>query len=256
LSARRVACALTLSVALLGSAVTRADQPSLIAPPRPRSMTRVYGTVRPFANLAGNGGAGLLADAGVERWFEAPLKLGLALSPGALAVDRYGTGVIAHLRGSVGYETDLIGVELWFGSRTQNFGAGGLSFGSAVRLGAFDGLNAQIGFGYAIVRNRYTDKIGTSLSDIRGVVEVPLSRRVKLFAEAGYGVDAWLLGTIGLRHAFAETWAARGWSAGAGVGVAWMVDRFACQYRAGTPCGQQSVTGMGPTVTFSLERRF
>jgi hypothetical protein len=225
----------------------------ILAPPRPRGLTRVVGTVRPFFTVIGSGG-GAIGDLAVDHYFELPLKLGVEVSPAAVAVQRGGGGAITHLRVEGAFATDHLEAGLAVGGRTENFGPGGLSLAGRVRLGSLDGLNLRLTYGYAIIRNRYTDQQQVAFSNVLGTLEVPLTERLAIVVDGAFSFDVWLYGTAGLKQVMVGRGGPGSWIVRAGFGVAWVLDRFPCQYRNPERC-QGSAWGVGPTIAFGLERR-
>jgi hypothetical protein len=227
---------------------------ALLAPARPRGLTRAHGTVRPFFNLIGAGG-GAIGELAVEHYFELPLKIGAEVSPAAVAVQPGAGGAITHLRLEAAFASDLLEAGLAAGTRTENLGPGGISLAARLRLGALDGLNLRLTYGYAVIRNRYTDATRVAFSNVVGTLEVPLGTGLALVVDGGFSFDVWLFGTLGLRHRLAGQGGPGTWIVRGGFGVAWVLDRFPCQYRDPDRC-QGSAWGVGPTIAFGLERRF
>jgi hypothetical protein len=247
---------------LLAAAPARADpgcppdveRPSLLAPARPRGVTRVLGTVRPFFNVIGSGG-GAIGELAVDHYFATlPLKLGAEVSPAAVAVQPGAGGAITHLRVEGAFATDHLEVGLAVGQRTENLGAGGISLAGRVRLGSLDGLNLRVTYGYAVIRNRYTDRTRVAFSNFLATAEVPLTARLALVIDGAFSYDVWLYGTLGLRQMLAGRGGPGTWIVRGGFGVAWVLDRFPCQYRNPDRC-TGAAWGVGPTIAFGLERR-
>jgi hypothetical protein len=94
-----------------------------------------------------------------------------------------------------------------------------------------------------------------AFSSVVTTVEVPLRDGLALVADGGFSFDVWLYGTLGLRQRLAGRGGPGTWIASGGFGVAWVLDRFPCQYRDPQRC-QGSAWGLGPTISFGLERRF
>jgi hypothetical protein len=233
-----------------GPTTTRA----LLAPPQRRGLTRVSLNVRPFFNLLGPGG-GALGDLAVEHQFAAPWKLSLTLAPVALAVQPGAVGSINHLRVGAAYSGDFLELGASIGSRVQNFGQGGLSLAAHLRLGAQDGLHLALTYGYAVVRNYYTSRVNVGFSNIVAAAAIPLLPRLALTAEAGFSLDVWAYTTLGLRHRLVGDGGPGTWFLRGGFGVAWVLDRFRCDYRDPSPC-QGAAWAMGPTIAVGVERRF
>jgi hypothetical protein len=256
---RGVALALGLGLGLGGAA--RAEETAcpgeveaLLAPPRPRGVTRAHGVLRPFFNLIGAGG-GAIGDLAVDHYFELPLKVGAEISPAAVAAQPTGGGAITHLRLEAAFASDLLEAGLAVGGRTENFGPGGISLAGRLRLGALDGLNLRLTYGYAVIRNRYTDQTRVAFSNVVSTIEVPLATGLALVVDGGFSFDVWLYGTLGLKHRLVGRGGPGSWIARAGFGVAWVLDRFPCQYRNPERC-EGSAWGVGPTLAFGVERRF
>ena len=70
-----------------------APAPSLMAPPRPRGITRVELVSRPFLGLVGNSW-GQIGEARVEHHFIMPFMLGVELAPVAVASSGDGAGAV------------------------------------------------------------------------------------------------------------------------------------------------------------------
>jgi hypothetical protein len=254
-SRRRLALWLSALVASgLPAAPARADEP-LLAPPRPLGSTLVSVDVRPFFNLLGPGW-GAISDATVEHAFaRAPFKVVAMVSPLALARGSGQTGLISHARLGGAYATQFVELGLSAGGRYQRFGPGGYSLGARLRLGAQDGLNLTTDLTYSVVRNYYTGDVVVAASSLLSSLEVPLRTDLALVVEGGFSFDAWLFGTVGLAHHLGPRGAPGTWSVRAGLGIAWVLDRFPCQYGDPTPC-EGAAWATGPTVSFGLQRRF
>src|SRR5262249_38213021 len=131
--------------------------PSLMAPPRPRDLTRVEMTWRPFLGFVGNSW-GTIGEARIEHYFDKPFMLGFELSPVAFASGGDGVGAVTHARVIGAFVTDYISLGLGVGTRLQRFGSNGLSLAPSVRLGSLDGLNLELQYTQTIARNKYTGK--------------------------------------------------------------------------------------------------
>lgn len=226
----------------------------LFAPPLPRQVTRVRGTVRPFVNLLGPGG-GAITNLAVERTFAAPLRLGLELAPVALALEPGRTGAITHLRVSAAYATDYVELGAAVGSRLQRFGPGGLSLAGTLRLGALDGLRLELAYGYALARNYYTGRRLLAFSHTTADLQVPLMRGLAAVVEGGFSFDVWLYATAGLRHTLRGRGGPGTWILHGAFGLAWVLDRFPCRFEDPTPC-VGAAWALGPTLVVGVERRF
>jgi hypothetical protein len=245
-----------LLVPAVAAPVARAKDESLLAPAVPRSMTRLRATVRPFLSVFGSGG-GTVVDLALDHYLaSAPLRLSLEVAPLALAADGDGTGAIGHFRVAAAYAGDFVEVGVGAGSRVQNFGAGGISLASYLRLGALDGLNFELTTGYVWKRNRYTGRPTLGLGSGRGMFQVPVSGRFALFTEAAFSTDHWLYATFGLRHRLSGEGGGGTWFVSGAFGVAWVVDRPDCPHPDTGWCIGGSAWAAGPTVAFGLERRF
>jgi hypothetical protein len=228
--------------------------PSLITPGRPRGLTRIYGTVRPFFNVLSVGG-GAIADVAVDHYFNRPFKLGLELAPTAVAFQPGSSGAVTHLRIEGAFVSDYLEVGAAVGGRLENFGAGGVSMAARLRLGALDGLNLHLTYGYALIRNRYNGKSRIAFSNALATLEVPLLPRLALVVDGGFSFDVWLYGTVGLRHTLVGDGGRGSWIVRAAFGLAWVLDQFPCQYRQPERC-EGAAWGLGPTIAFGLEHRF
>jgi hypothetical protein len=247
---------LLLGLLLCGRARADSDEVaagSLLAPARPRQVTRVLGTIRPFFNLIGSGG-GAIGELAIDHYFAGPWKVGVEVSPAAVAVQPGAGGAITHLRLEGAFVTDHLEVGLAAGERTENLGAGGISLAGRLRLGSLDGLNLRVTYGYAVIRNRYTDRTRVAFSNLLGTAEVPLARRLALVLDGAFSFDVWLYGIVGLRQVLAGSGGPGTWIVRGGFGLAWVLDRFPCQYRNPDRC-TGAAWGMGPTIAFGLERR-
>lgn len=232
-----------------------AESESLWAPPAPRGGGRLTGTLRPFFNLLGPGW-GALNEFGAELYLTRfPLKLFAEAKPVALMADKGRLGMISHARVGAGVMTHLIGLDLGVGGRFQRLGQGGFSLAAAARLGAVDGLFLRFDLTYAIVRNYYTGDMVVAFSNIAMLLEVPVHPRAALFLEGGFSFDAWLFANLGLRHHLGPRGAPGTWTLRGGIGIAWVLDRFPCQYSDPRPC-EGAVWATGPHLTLGLERRF
>lgn len=256
---RGIALGLGLGLGL-GGAASAEEEPcptgvrAVLAPARPRGVTRAHGTLRPFFNLIGAGG-GAIGDLTVDHYFEFPLKIGAEVSPAAIAVQPGAGGAITHLRLEAAFATDLIEAGLAVGERTENLGPGGISLAGRLRLGALDGLNLRLTYGYAVIRNRYTDQTRVAFSNVVSTLEVPLASGVALVADGGFSFDVWLYAILGLKYRLVGDGGPGTWILRGGFGVAWVLDRFPCQYLHPERC-EGSAWGVGPTIAFGVERRF
>jgi hypothetical protein len=232
-----------------------ADEGSMLAPPDPRGTSRLEVSARPFFSLFGSGW-GAISDATFE-WYPsvAPLRLSATVSPLALAVEPQHTGMITHLRLGVGYASRFVAVGMGAGTRVQRLGPGGYSLSADLRLGALDGLNLQTELVYAVVRNYYTGAREVAFGGARMAAEVPISHRLALVAEGGFSFDAWVFATVGLKHHLGPRGVPGTWSVRGGLGLAWVLDHFPCQYADPRPC-ENAAWATGPTVTVGIERRF
>jgi hypothetical protein len=228
--------------------------PSVLAPSRPHGLTRVYGTVRPFFNLMGQGG-GAIGDLAIDHYFSFPLKLGLELSPTAVAFQPSTSGAVTHLRVEAAFASDYLEVGAAVGGRMENFGPGGISLAARVRLGALDGLNFKLTYGYAVIRNHYTGQTRVAFSNVLGTLEVPLTSRLALTLDGAFSFDVWLYGTVGLKHVLIGDGGPGSWIVRGGFGLAWVLDKFPCEYRDPGRC-EGAAWGVGPTISFGLEHRF
>jgi hypothetical protein len=248
-------CGPALAQAQAQGAPAQPDVGSSFTPALPRGMTRLYGTVRPFLSLLGNGG-GAIMDLHVDHYLaRLPLRLSLELAPLAVAVEGDGAGAIGHLRLGAAYATDYIEIGASLGGRLQNFGASGLSMASSLRLGALDGLKLQLSYGYTLERNRWNGLPVIGMSNMVASFDVPLSRRVALFTEAGASADLWVYWSAGLRYRLTGEGGAGTWVVSGSFGLGWVIDRPACPYPETGWC-TESGWALGPTMGFGLERRF
>lgn len=227
---------------------------SVLAPERPRGLTRVHGNIRPFFNVIGSGG-GAIADLAIEHYFTIPLKVGLELSPTAVAFQPGSSGSITHLRVDAALATRYLEVGAAVGGRLENFGPGGVSLASRLRLGALDGLNFRLTYGYAVIRNFYTGRTRVAFSNVLGTLEVPLASRLGLVVDGGFSFDVWLYGTIGLKHLLVGDGGPGSWIVRGAFGLAWVLDRFPCTYADPRHC-QNAAWGLGPTIALGVEHRF
>ncbi|MDC3954854.1 hypothetical protein [Polyangium jinanense] len=235
------------------AAAPEAKRP-LMLPPLARNMVRVQGTVRPFFNLIGPGG-GAIGDLSVEYYFQRPFKLGFELSPFAFVLVPEGPGTIVHARVRGAFSSDYVEVGLGIGGRMQYFGPSGLSVAPAMRLGSLDGLNLRAEMGYSLIRNYYTRQTQFALSHVTGGLDVPVTRRLALTLDGGYGLDLWAYATLGARQWITGRGEPGSLAIGASVGAAWVVDRFPCQYGDIDPC-RGAAWGLGPTIAVRVDRRF
>jgi hypothetical protein len=229
--------------------------PSVFAPALPRGITRLRGTVRPFFSVLGSGG-GAIVDLSIDHYLaRLPARVSLEIAPLALALESDGPGSIAHLRAAAAYASDYIEIGLALGSRLQNHGGSGISMAGSLRLGALDGYNLTIGYGYVLKRNRYTGRAVVGMSNATTGLQVPLSPSIALFADAGLSSDLWMYASAGLRHRL-EGLGGRGtWMVAGSFGVAWVLDRPECPYPDTGWC-TGSAWAAGPTLGLGLERRF
>jgi hypothetical protein len=228
--------------------------PPLLAPARPRNLTRVHGLIRPFFNLIGAGG-GAIADLAIDHYFVRPFKVGAEIGPTAVALQPGSSGSVTHLRLEGAFVTDFLEVGGALGGRLENFGRGGISIAGRLRLGALDGLNLHLTFAYALIRNRYTGASRVAFSNVMATLEVPIVPRLALVVDGGFSFDVWLYGTVGLKHVIVGQGGPGTWIARAAFGVAWVLDQFPCQYLMPERC-EGAAWGMGPTIAIGFERRF
>jgi len=73
--------------------------------------------------------------------------------------------------------------------------------------------------------------------------------------EGGFSFDAWVFGTLGLKQHLGPRGRPGTWSVRGGLGYAWVLDHFPCQYSDPTPC-EGAAWATGPTLTVGFERRF
>lgn len=246
-----------LGGALASGPVVAADGggPSKLAPPRPAGVTRVIGELRPFISLTGNGGGGAIADLTIEHHLRQPLKLWLALAPVAASIDRFDAAMISHARLGVAYASDLVELGVSAGSRIQNFSGAGVSVAAHLRLGAVDGLNLAMTYGYLIARSYYSGDVGASFSNVRGKVSVPISSRARLYFDGAFSYDVWLYAIFGLEQAIGGSMSTAPWRVWGGFGAAYTINRFGCEARYPAPC-EGSSSALGLTFSAGIERRF
>jgi hypothetical protein len=235
-------------------AAQAAAPPSLLAPPRPRGVTRVELTSRPFLGFTGNSWGGI-SEARVEHHFELPFMLGVELAPIALASSGDGLGAVAHARVFAGYVSDHLTIGFGIGSRLQHFGSSGLSLAPQLRLGSLDGLNLSLTYTHTVARNKYSGRPTIGFANVVGKLSVPLARQVALELSGGMSLDAWGYTTIGLRHRLTGDGGPGTWYVSGGFGLALVVDRAPCDYAAASPC-TASATSYGPTIGIGVEHRF
>jgi hypothetical protein len=223
-------------------------------PPLSRGMTRVHGTVRPFFNMLGPGG-GALSDLSIEHYFHQPWKVGVEVSPLVLVGVPEGLGAIAHPRLRGAFAADYLEVGLGIGGRFQRFGPSGWSVAPALRLGSLDGLNLRLEVGHSLIRNYYTRKVQFAWSHVLGGLDVPMTRRLAIVLDGGYGLDLWVYATLGLRQVIFGSGGPGTLGVGAAFGLVWVVDRFPCQYGDIEPC-RGAAWGTGPTIAVRIDHRF
>ena len=127
--------------------------------------------------------------------------------------------------------------------------------GRALALGSLDGLNLTAEIGNSLIRNYYTGRAQFAMSHVLGGIDVPLTRGVSATLDVGYGVDLWVFTTLGLKQRISGDGGPGTLVLGAGIGLVWVVDRFPCQYGDIDPC-RGAAWGSGPTIAFSVDRRF
>ena len=227
---------------------------SLMLPPLHPGITRVHSTVRPFFNLVGPGG-GMLMDLSVEHYFHRPWKVAVEVSPLVLVFIPEGVGAIAHPRLRGAFASDYVEVGLGIGGRIQRFGPSGWSVAPALRLGSLDGLHLRLEMGNSLIRNYYTGQAQFAWSHLLGGIDIPVTRRLAIALDGGYGVDLWVYGTLGLRQIVSGSGGPGTLGVGAGFGLVWVIDRFPCQYGDIDPC-RGAAWGVGPTISVRIDRRF
>jgi hypothetical protein len=94
-----------------------------------------------------------------------------------------------------------------------------------------------------------------AFSNVLTTIEVPLTRRLALTLDGAFSMDVWLYGTIGLKHILIGDGGPDSWIIRGAFGMAWVMNQFPCQYREPGKCEGAS-WGMGPTLSFGVERRF
>jgi hypothetical protein len=233
---------------------TLAPLPSLMMPPRPRELTRVEMTWRPFLGFVGNSW-GAIGEARIEHHFARPFMLGVELSPVAFASAGDGLGATTHVRAIGAFVTDHLSLGLGVGGRLQRFGYSGLSLAPSLRLGSMDGLNLELTYTHTLARNGYTDKPTLGFSNVLAKIQVPVARTLALQLDTGLSLDTWAFLTLGLRHRLAGDGGRGTWFLSGGFGLAMVVDKSTCNYGAAVPCGA-SATSYGPTLSVGLEYRF
>jgi hypothetical protein len=228
---------------------------SVFAPRLRRGTTRVYGTVRPFFSVLGQGG-GAIADLGVDHYFaDWPLRLSLEIAPLALAIEADGPGSVGHVRVGGAFATDYIELGGSVGSRVQNYGGSGISLAASLRLGAVDGLRFSITYGYVVKRNQYTGDVVLGISSTLLGLQVPVGATLALFGESGISADKWIYASLGLRHRLIGDGGAGTWIISGSFGVAWVIDRPDCPYPDTGWC-TDSAWAAGPTLGLGVEHRF
>jgi len=228
--------------------------PSLMGPPRPRELTRVETTWRPFLGFVGNSW-GAIGEARIEHYFRAPFMVGAELSPAAIASAGDGLGAVTHARVIGAFTTDFVTLGLGVGSRLQRFGSNGLSLAPSLRLGSLDGLNFELTYTHTIARNKYTGQPRVGFSNALAKIQVPVARRVALQLDAGLSLDAWAFLTLGLHHRLFGDGGRGTWFLTGAFGLASVIDQSPCNYDLDVPCGA-SATSYGPTVSAGVEYRF
>ena len=228
--------------------------PSLMAPPRPRNLTRVETTWRPFLGFVGNSW-GTIGEARIEHYFDKPFMVGVELSPVAIASAGQGLGAATHARVIGAFVTDHLSLGLGLGARLQRFGSSGLSIAPSLRLGSLDGLHLELTYTHSIARNKYTDEAKVGFSNVLSNIQVPVSRRVALRLDLGLSLDTWAFATLGARTRLYGDGGPGTWFLSGGFGLAMVVDQSGCTYSGTTPCGP-SATSYGPTLSVGLEYRF
>jgi hypothetical protein len=231
------------------------DARAVLAATPPAGLTRVRATIRPLLSvLGGNGGA--IADLAVDHQFaQLPLRLSLELSPLALAIEADGPGSVGHLRLGAAFSSELVELGLGAGSRIQNYGGNGLSLAAFLRLGTVDGLKFTLTYDDVLRRNQWSGVIRFGLSNVIATLDLPISMRVRLFAEGGASADRWIFASAGLRHRLTGDGGAGTWIVSGSFGFAWVVDRPSCAYPDTGWC-TEAAWAAGPTLGFGLERRF
>ena len=228
--------------------------PSLMAPPRPRGLTRVATTWRPFLGFVGNSW-GTIGEARIEHYFDRPFMLGVELAPVAFASAGDGLGAATHARLIAAYVSDYLTLGLGVGARLQRFGSSGLSLAPSLRLGSLDGLHLELTYTHSIARNKYTEKPTVGFSNVLANIQVPVARRVALRLDLGLSLDTWAFVTLGARTRLYGDGGPGTWFLSGGFGLAMVIDQSGCNYGATVPCGP-SATSYGPTLSVGLEYRF
>jgi hypothetical protein len=231
-----------------------APPPSLMGPPRPRQLTRVEMTWRPFLGFVGNSW-GTIGEARIEHYFRGPFMLGAELSPVAIASAGDGLGAVTHARVIGAFVTDYISLGLGVGARLQRFGSNGLSLAPSLRIGSLDGLNLQLTYTHTIARNKYTGQSRVGFSNALATLSVPVARRLALQLDTGLSLDTWAFVTLGARHRLFGDGGPGTWYVSGAFGLAMVIDQAGCNYDLAVPCGQ-SATSYGPTVSAGVEYRF
>jgi hypothetical protein len=206
-------------------------------------------------------GGGALLDVAVEhylpRW---PLRLSLELSPLALSMPLHGrdagSALVGHLRLGAALATKYVEVGASAGSHLQENGASGFSLAGTLRLGTLDGLRLDLGYGHVLARDQDTGLRVIGLASVTARLQVPLGRSVSAYLEAGASDDLWMHTTLGLRHRLTGDGGPGTWIISGSFGLAWVLDRPACQLPGTGWCATSSRAAAGPVVGVGIERRF
>src|SRR5262245_60798784 len=180
---------------------TLAPLPSLMAPPRPRDLTRVETTWRPFLGFVGNSW-GAIGEARIEHYFKKrPFMLGLELSPVAVASSGDGLGALTDARVLGAFVSRYLTLGVGVGGEMRKLGGyRGLSVAPHARIGSIDGLNLELTYSHSLKRNQYTDKPTLGFANALAKLQVPVSPGVALQLDLGLSLNLWAYATFGLRY--------------------------------------------------------
>lgn len=198
---------LTLVLGAFASTATAQEIPepntnSIVAPVRTGNAIDSFARLRLFPAL-GTVGMGGLLDLSAAYRFQAPVVVGIELSPLGVGVARAGNISNYAANINVGVDTRFFEMRLGFGSAsvnsfdsnllTQTQTSGFASYQMA-RIGASDGLNMQFRTRVSVVNDRFEVTAGG------GSIQIPITADIALIADIEVAESTYATGGGGVRY--------------------------------------------------------